>query len=100
MYDILVRSAAYVWEFSKILWEGTISFFAPGQFGFLLILFSAVALLGKYGSRAMQKRSLFRPARIFMRVAQGCGALIICFAAYQLIQVVYPLVVKAVSAIK
>ncbi|KYZ75805.1 hypothetical protein AXX12_11445 [Anaerosporomusa subterranea] len=100
MYDILVRSAAYVWEFTKILWEGTIGFFAPGQFGFLLILFCAVALLGKYGSRALQKRCLFRTTRIFTRVVQGCGALIICFAAFQVIQAVYPLVVKAVSAIK
>jgi hypothetical protein len=100
MYDILVRSAGYVWEFSKLLWEGMIGFFAPGQFGFLIVLFVAAAVLGKYGSRALQRRNLFRPARIFTRLAQGCGVLITCFAAYQLIQAVYPLVVKAVSAIK
>ena len=100
MNDILVRSAAYVGEFSRIFWDSVVQFFAPGQFGFLLILFGAVALVGKYGTRALQKRYLFRPARIFTRVIQGCGALILCVAVYQLIQTVYPLVVKAVSTFR
>ena len=100
MYDLLIRCVAYVWEVFKFLWEGTIGIFAPGQPGFLLILLGAVAVLGKYGSRALQRKNLFRPARILTRFVQGFGTLIICFAVYQLIQVVYPLVVKAVSAIK
>jgi hypothetical protein len=100
MYEFLVRSSTYVWELLKILWNGTISFFTPGQFGFLVILFCAITIVGKYGRQILYKRSQYRQARIFTRVIQGCWGLIVCFAAYQLVQAVYPMVVKAVSAIK
>lgn len=100
MYDLLIRSVTYVWETLKFLGEATIGIFAPGQPGFLLLLLAVVVALGKYGGRVLQKRKFFRSARIFTRLVQGCGALLICFAVYQMIQVVYPLAVKAISAIK
>ena len=100
MYETLLRSAGYAGEMAKSIWGAVTHFFAPGQFGFLIILFAACLAAGKYGRRALQKRCLYRPARLFSLVMHGCCAVLVCFAAYQVIQTIYPLVVKAVSTFK
>lgn len=82
------------------MWASIKAIFAPGQPGFSLIVLAVAVMLGKYGCRALQRRNYTRPARILMRTVQGFAVLVICFMVFQVIQLVYPLVVKAVSAIK
>ena len=100
MYDLFIRSVGYITEFSSFVWASIKAIFAPGQPGFALIVLAAAVVIGKYGCRALQKRNYLRSARILMRTVQGFALLVLCFVAFQVIQAVYPLVVKAVSAIK